>query len=78
MTALRLFRANTPTPSVVPSEDSGVQFVWHKAGWDLELEIGSDGEYVWARNRVSGETWHGALTSLLPRVSELLNLLAST
>jgi hypothetical protein len=32
-------RPNTPAPSVVPLSGGGVQFEWHRKGWDLEMEV---------------------------------------
>lgn len=30
-------------PSVVPTSNGGVQFEWHRMGWDVEVEIHADG-----------------------------------
>jgi len=71
-----LFRANTPTPSVVPSEYGDVLFIWHKAGWELEIEVGPEEVSVWAHERNSGAVWSGSLAELWPKVSDLLAFLA--
>lgn len=34
---------DSPVPSIVPTPDGGVQFEWHTANLDLEVEIGPDG-----------------------------------
>jgi hypothetical protein len=56
----------------VPGEDESVEFVWHRGDWDLELEVGRNEDYVWARNRTTGETWHGELDELRELFSDLL------
>lgn len=74
--AATVFDAGTATPSVVPSEEGGVQFVWHRAGWDVELEVEPDGVCVWARNRRTEETWFGTLDDYRQRFSDLLRALS--
>ena len=59
------------TPSVGTSPDGGVEFSWHESGWELEIEIDTSGEFVWARNRDSGETWEGSFRDLEDFVTEL-------
>lgn len=70
--ANRFLLPATPTPSVVPTTDGHVQFVWHKAGWDVEVEIGPEETWVWARDRESGESWSGSLDE---HKGELVSLL---
>lgn len=72
-----LFQDDTPTPSVVPSEDGNVSFVWRKAGWKVEIEVGSKEVSVWARERSSGTLLSGSLGELRTEVSDLLSILAS-
>jgi hypothetical protein len=75
--ALNNIGAAVPTPSVVPGEEGTVQLIWHKAGWDLELEIDALESSVWARNRSTGETWHGSLDEHWQRFSSVLRDLAN-
>ncbi|MGK2957682.1 MAG: hypothetical protein ACSLFB_04640 [Acidimicrobiales bacterium] len=70
--ANRLLPPSTPTPSVVPTTEGHVQFVWHKTGWDVEVEIGMEETWVWAQDRESGESWSGSLDE---RKGELVSLL---
>jgi hypothetical protein len=74
--ATSLFRSDTPTPSVVPSEDGDVLYIWHKAGWDLEINVGPEGAAVWAYDRSAGKEWYGSLDELRPGVVSLLDFLA--
>src|SRR5690606_17838424 len=59
--ANHLLDPSTPTPSVVPGEDACVELVWRRGGWHVELEIGPDRTYVWARERSSDEVVCGDL-----------------
>lgn len=70
--AIRVLVPATPTPSVVPTTDGHVQFVWHKAGWDVEVEIGPEETWVWARDRESGESWSGSLDEHMGKLVSLL------
>jgi hypothetical protein len=58
---IRFMRVDTPTPSVVPTFDGGVQFVWHKGGWDVEVEVGPKETLLWAQRRDGSVSWHGSL-----------------
>lgn len=58
---IRFMRVDTPTPSVVPTFDGGVQFVWHKSGWDVEVEVGPKETLLWAQRRDGAASWHGSL-----------------
>lgn len=74
---LRRFMAiESPTPSVVPTFDGGVQFVWHKGGWDIEVEVGEKETMVWARRRDGGDSWGGSLDDRVGDVRKLLSELA--
>jgi hypothetical protein len=77
LNAAQLFGPNTPTPSVVPTVQGGIEFVWHKTGWDLELAVDPDETTVWARNRETGDTWYGALHERRGQLLGLLGYLAS-
>jgi hypothetical protein len=71
-----LFKANTPTPSVVPSEDGDILFIWQKAGWELEIEVGSEEVSAWLHERSSGAISSGSLAELWPSISSILARLA--
>ena len=75
--ALRYFPPNTPTPSVVPSENGGVQFVWHKGGWDVEFEVENNEVFIWARSRESKDTWHGSVAEVGARFLDLMQELST-
>jgi hypothetical protein len=72
-----LFSANTPTPSVVPSEANGIAFVWHKRGWDVEIDTTPADTTVWAHRRADRTEWYGPLTDTRDRLLALLRDLAN-
>lgn len=72
-----LFGPSTPTPSVVPSESDGVAFVWHKRGWDIQVEVTPLEATVWAYRRDDGDEWYGPLADNRGRLTLLLNDLAN-
>ncbi len=55
-----MFGSRTPTPSVVPSEDGGISFVWHKGGFDLDIEVGDSEVYVCVYHRESAASYYGS------------------
>ena len=72
------FRRTTPPPSVVPTEDGDILYLWRKAGWELHVEIGSEGTTAWAYHRQSGETWSGSLGERRLEFYNLLDLLGQS
>lgn len=74
--ASTFFKPDTPTPSVVPSEDGDVLFVWHKAGLELEIEVGSEEIVLWAHNRRAGTVFSGSLAEQWAKFSSLLDYMA--
>ena len=51
-------------------------FVWHKALWDLEIEVGQKETTVWAHNRKTDTMFSGPLDEQWPKLSRLLSYLA--
>jgi hypothetical protein len=74
--ATTLFEPDTPTPSVVPTEDGNVLLVWHKAEWDIKIEVGSEEIWTWAHDRHAGTRFSGPLGEQQVRLSGLLAYLA--
>lgn len=70
------FYPDTPTPSVLPSENGDVLYVWHKAGWDVEICVGREGIEIWAYHRGSGSELRGSMEELGYATSKLLMKLA--
>jgi hypothetical protein len=70
--ACNLFRIDTPTPSVVPAEEGGVEFAWHKYGWDLVISMLAKETTVWARNKLVGENWSSPLSERFEQVQRIL------
>lgn len=48
---LNFLSANrAPKPSIMPLSYGGIQFEWHRKGWDVEIEIAAPGRiYAWRR-----------------------------
>jgi len=74
--AVRFMKARTPTPSVVPTPEGAVQFVWHKGGWDIDIEVSDNETTVWVDNRDTGASWHGSLDKRLDELHQVLDNLA--
>lgn len=74
---VRFMRVDSPTPSVVPTYDGGVQFVWHKNGWDVEIEVGPKETLVWVQRRDGSDSWDGSLDDFVGDVRSLMSELAS-
>jgi hypothetical protein len=74
---VRFMGSDTPTPSVVPTFDGAVQFVWHKGGWDIEVEVGPKETLFWAQRRDGTTAWHGSLDEHLDTIRAVLSNLES-
>jgi hypothetical protein len=70
--AWQLILPGMPTPSVVPSEDGNVALVWHKRGWDAEVEFGPSETDVWAANRDGTSTVEGTDAEALKALAVVL------
>lgn len=77
MLAEYLFTSDTPTPSVVPSEEGGVSFVWHKGGLDVDIEVGDEDVYVCVYLRSSGESFYGSLRERFAETQAVLQYLST-
>jgi hypothetical protein len=59
---MHLLPPGAPSPAVLPSEDGGIDFVWHRGGWNVEIGVEPGGtETVWTWNRESNEEVFGDL-----------------
>jgi len=70
-----LFDSRTPTPSVVPAEEGGIEFAWHKNGWDIVISVISGATSVWARNQALGVNWSSLLSERFEKVRNILESL---
>ena len=52
-----LFRDTTPTPSVVPTADGSIDFVWSKNGYWVELTVTEQASEFWAHCRPTGQIY---------------------
>lgn len=76
--AYHFFPRNVPPPSVGTTPDGGVEFVWHRGGWDLEIEVSTIRDpMVWAFERESGNSLEGPLMEHLHPIYQLLTDWAS-
>jgi hypothetical protein len=71
------FHFNTPPPSVLPSDEGEVLFIWHKSGWDIQINVGPEETTVWAYNSGSSTEFSGSLASRQKELANLLNILGS-
>ena len=55
--AAETFRDGTPAPSVVPTADGGIDFLWARNGYDAEFTVTEAGAEFWARQRSTGRQW---------------------
>ena len=59
--AAETFRDDTPTPSVVPTAEGGIDFLWRKNGYDVEICVTETEADSWARQRATGDEWAAPL-----------------
>lgn len=71
------FHSNTPPPSVLPSDEGEVLFIWHKAGWDVQINVEQKEVTLWAYNRADGSELSGPLSSRANDLSNLLRILGN-
>jgi len=62
---------------VVPSEDGNVSFVWHKGGWDIEVEVAYQDAEIWADHASGAQSWSGSVWENGDQLRELLRDLGS-
>lgn len=76
-TAVDTIPHDAPTPSVVPTGDGHVAFIWLKRRWNIEVEVGGEaGPDVWAQHR-EGEQFDGPLAGQRDRLRALLSELGA-
>lgn len=57
------FGARFPKPWVVPTNEGGIQFEWHKGGLDVEAEFRSRNEILgYYRDKETGKEWEGDIS----------------
>ena len=75
--AFGTLRDDTPIPSVVPTSRGGLQFEWHTAGADLEIEFLSATRVCGLfEDHIKGTSWEKDLTSDLGPVVEAISTLS--
>ncbi len=63
--ALRdVMSVDSARPSLTPTPEGGLQFEWHDAGWDVEIEIEPDGRVeTWGQHLHNGAAFDGPFAS---------------
>ena len=60
----RVMTVDSIRPSVTPTPEGGLQFEWHEAGWDIEIEVEPDGSVeTWGQHLHNGATFHGPMNA---------------
>jgi hypothetical protein len=60
----RVMTVDSVRPSVTPTPEGGLQFEWHEAGWDVEIEVEPDGSVeTWGHHLHNGATFHGPMSA---------------
>lgn len=72
-----LMRANTPSPSIVPTPGGHLQLEWHTKGIDLEIEIHSSLLLRVSFEDRSGEEWDKDLSSDLSDLTKAITVLSN-
>lgn len=68
-----------PAPSVLPTTDGGVDFVWHQNGWNVEIGVDRDGAAtLWTWNRIDDLEHSGDLAEGKPLLREVLESFSET
>jgi hypothetical protein len=67
----------TPSPSIVPTSEGGVQLEWHAWGVDLELDVAPAGTAeLYFQDRRAGEVLQTELGADLERLASVLTILS--
>lgn len=76
--AYKYFPPTLPTPSVVPSPSGGVELIWFRFRWHLEIDFSDSSVIVWAHDMRGGELWRGSIAdgSTVEKLEALLKELS--
>ena len=73
---LKLARASSPAPIVVPTSRGGIQLEWHTPSVDLEIAVASAGRLSAAfENKATGEEWERDFQSDLSQLVDAIGQL---
>lgn len=72
----RIMRADTPTPTAVPTTTGGVQLEWHWKGVDFEIEVNSSRVAAWFRSIETRNEWEEDSVTDLGRLVEAIDQLS--
>ncbi len=62
---MQFLPADATAPAVAPTGNGGVQFEWHRGGWDVEVEFHDGDAHAWMESLSTGERSSGALRDRL-------------
>ena len=74
---MQFLPADATAPAVAPTGNGGVQFEWHRGGWDVEVEFHDGDAHAWMENLGTGERWSGALTDRLDDLRATMRIVNS-
>ncbi len=74
---MRFLPADATAPAVGPTGNGGVQFEWHRGGWDVEVEFHHGDAHAWMENCSTGERWSGALADRLDDLRATIRAVSS-
>jgi len=64
-------------PAVAPAGNGGVQFEWHRGGWDVEVEFHQGDAHAWMENLSLGEHASGTFTDRLDDLRAIMRVVNS-
>lgn len=74
----RFMPGSVAVPAVAPTTVGGIQFEWHRGGWDIEVEVTPSGHAIaWGENLSTGESFHGTIDEAREDLVETLNRVAA-
>jgi hypothetical protein len=65
---------SVPSPTVGATPEGGIQFEWHRGGWDVEVEVRRNGAVeIWGESREGDETLWAESLDDIPKLIGVLS-----